>query len=1028
MKARLFIAIFIVGNIAHGQQIEIAVQKGHSGPINALVFSPDGKLLASTGSDNLLKLWHVPSGKEMGSFVSTASADVAAMRISSVNDTLTVTYHDGAEHSWDVAKSVLISTRRMKAGAKTRSDYYTLDSSMHIFIDRYFLRTVAQPSGEILFTRVPIDISKIFKCVAVSERNRLILAGSEDGNIYVWNLDNGRNLGVLEGHYSSVNTLDFSDDETIFASGSSDRSIIIWNTVDLKQIKRLHGQSFRLETLAFNHSGTQLAVGDEMGTVRIMELRSSRVRVSASQLHEQKVSALAFSAGDSILYSGGWDNRHNELNQFTGKTKRTIFKRYVSIGDWILKKFGAFRNPYAWINTIDVDPNNRLEVFGGGWRESAIRRQPQRLFVRHPARQKQHKLLSHKGSVNSVCVLNENTFLTGGDDGLLQWRYDEGSGEFYYRNNHSVARRINTIIAAGRDSVLLHSGKTVLLYDIRTEKILDSIKAETAIEAIAFDMKSKNLVYSTINTLAFTSLRRWHAAPLQVQAHTDKITSVAFNPTRPMVATCSWDATTKLWNAESGELIATIIGIGKDDHIIVTPDNYYYGTRNSLRGIGFKYGKQFISPEQYDLRFNRPDIVLARLGFVGKDIIRSFHRAYLKRLQKMNFTEGMLSAEIQLPQMRQAAEIPLVSSDPIVPLTVEAIDSKYNLDRINIYVNNVPLHGSGGVDLRAAKTGSIRRTIDIPLSSGKNTIQFSCLNEKGVASLMETTVIHHTPSKTVKPRLFVAVVSVSAYKRSEMDLKYARKDGQDLVNMFSRSRAFSEVKVDSLYDARATRDNILKLREHFSNTTVDDHVILFVSGHGLLDENLDFYFATHDIDFANPADAGLPYEELEGLLDGIPARQKLLLMDACHSGEVDKTTLRRAAEPTPIVSGSTKGSITAYSYPADIEQEHYQVGITTSFELMQELFSNLSKGSGAIVISAAAGNSYALESDEWRNGVFTFSILHGLKSGNADLDNNGSTSVRELKEYVSIEVQRLTKGAQKPTSRNENLEYDFAVW
>jgi uncharacterized caspase-like protein len=95
---------------------------------------------------------------------------------------------------------------------------------------------------------------------------------------------------------------------------------------------------------------------------------------------------------------------------------------------------------------------------------------------------------------------------------------------------------------------------------------------------------------------------------------------------------------------------------------------------------------------------------------------------------------------------------------------------------------------------------------------------------------------------------------------------------------------------------------------------------------------------------------------------------------------------------------------------------------------MQELFANVSKGSGAVVISAAAGNSYALESDEWRNGVFTFALLSGLRSKLADLNKNGAITVTELKDYVSKEVERLTKGAQKPTSRRENLEFDFRIW
>jgi hypothetical protein len=58
---------------------------------------------------------------------------------------------------------------------------------------------------------------------------------------------------------------------------------------------------------------------------------------------------------------------------------------------------------------------------------------------------------------------------------------------------------------------------------------------------------------------------------------------------------------------------------------------------------------------------------------------------------------------------------------------------------------------------------------------------------------------------------------------------------------------------------------------------------------------------------------------------------------------------------------------------------------------MQELFSGFNRGSGAVIISAAAGNSYALESDKWNNGVFTYSVIHGLASKKADDNIDGKT-------------------------------------
>jgi len=92
------------------------------------------------------------------------------------------------------------------------------------------------------------------------------------------------------------------------------------------------------------------------------------------------------------------------------------------------------------------------------------------------------------------------------------------------------------------------------------------------------------------------------------------------------------------------------------------------------------------------------------------------------------------------------------------------------------------------------------------------------------------------------------------------------------------------------------------------------------------------------------------------------------------------------------------------------------------------MFTDLRKGSGAMVISSASGKEFAFESAEWQNGVFTYSFLEGLKSGNADMSKDQTISVSEVRDYVGKRVNELTNGKQTPTSRTENLENDFRVW
>jgi len=139
-----------------------------------------------------------------------------------------------------------------------------------------------------------------------------------------------------------------------------------------------------------------------------------------------------------------------------------------------------------------------------------------------------------------------------------------------------------------------------------------------------------------------------------------------------------------------------------------------------------------------------------------------------------------------------------------------------------------------------------------------------------------------------------------------------------------------------------------------------------------------------------------------------------MLIDACHSGEVDKEELVRIDRATDSLH-LTKGGVTvAY-------EEDGKLGMKNSFELMQNLFVNVGKSTGATIISAAAGTQFALERGDLKNGVFTYCILEAM-------EKNKTMKISELKKIVGQRVEELTNGLQKPTSRNENISVDWSLW
>ena len=85
--------------------------------------------------------------------------------------------------------------------------------------------------------------------------------------------------------------------------------------------------------------------------------------------------------------------------------------------------------------------------------------------------------------------------------------------------------------------------------------------------------------------------------------------------------------------------------------------------------------------------------------------------------------------------------------------------------------------------------------------------------------------------------------------------------------MLMHKDKYNEVKVTKLLNKDVTKENIQKIKDLLMQSKVDDEVIIFIAGHGLLTKEFDYYFATSDIDFSNPQLRGVTFEEIENLFD-----------------------------------------------------------------------------------------------------------------------------------------------------------------
>ncbi|MBI2375730.1 MAG: caspase family protein [Deltaproteobacteria bacterium] len=203
-------------------------------------------------------------------------------------------------------------------------------------------------------------------------------------------------------------------------------------------------------------------------------------------------------------------------------------------------------------------------------------------------------------------------------------------------------------------------------------------------------------------------------------------------------------------------------------------------------------------------------------------------------------------------------------------------------------------------------------------------------------------------------------------------LRFAEKDAQDLANVLRRlGRVSPENSLLMLGDdAEALRRVILKtnVKLRTAPSAEGDALILYYSGHA-------------DATGLHLGSATLPYEELKALVEGSPAKVRLLIVDSCHSGGIT----------------AIKGAVPAEPFAIHIDHRL--------------------EAEGLAIITSSSGSEDAQESVDLRASFFTHHFVTALR-GAADADRDGRISLNEAYAYAyrgTIRSSGRTTKLQHPT-------------
>jgi hypothetical protein len=599
-------------------------------------------------------------------------------------------------------------------------------------------------------------------------------------------------------------------------------------------------------------------------------------------------------------------------------------------------------------------------------------------------------------------------------------------GGFAKENKYSVAvHKIDIGKGAKLIAFPTKFNEEISIYNIETKSKIVAVNREESLLPLSFkiDPFEQRLLYTKAkNKISIFEIESTKEQLLET-AHCEKIHDIVFSTDGRLMISYSSDMVI-FWDYASLKPIYQRISFKNNNWLVKLAESPYYMCSKEaakmlhyvnldLKAIGF---------EQLDPVYNRPDIVLEKLGkYFGdnnSEMVNHYKAEWEKRMRRLGLNNAkVFNEQITVPMAEIVGDEEFSYDTPegVFDFVISAKDPKFKLISYNVIVNEVPFYGSMGISISEFNKSNFEKNVSVPLSIGENKIQVSVMNELGLENFKYPTYINYKPEKKGIPaRTHFIGIGVNKFKDSQYNLNFCVKDIEDL------SKEFGEInsKIQLLKDEQVTRENILLLKKYLNDsTTVNDLVIISCSSHGLLDDSLNFYLAMHDTDFDYPLEKSLKYEELENLLDGIPARKKLLLLDACNSGENDKDNI--------LIKSKDEKSIAARGPKKKVLSK-------SSFQTMNELFVNVRNNTGSVIISAAGGVQSALEGDAVQlngktleNGAFTYALLEMLRQSKAE---KKKLSVNNLKKYVEKRVIEITNGKQTPTSRQETMEIDWNIW
>ena len=948
---------------------ELKIWTAHRGPINSLSLSHDGTNFISASFDRTIKKWNSETGEELAAFFGFESI---------INQ---------AVYSTDGQRII---------AALDDGTIRTINA-----VDGRELQKITAHDGPVL-------------TIAISSNGLTLASGGNDGLIKFWNVSNGILINTINAHSGPVSNINFSPDNTRLVSCSMDMTVKEWLVASGENISEFTKHYSYVKTVVYNKNGSSILSASFDSSIRES---SNGQEIKSFSGYSRGVHASMFTPdGQSIItgHGGYWLNDDTNIRIWdikSGSLIRTLTGHTKPVTSLDISPDGKTLISGSTDHTVkiwDLENDNEATELKGHITDVSLV-----LFNSNGKRALSLSTdstiilwdIENKKEIQQLRIVDYSLRTAAWSPNSKQIAVGLNMGIYILdAENLNIIKKIDSIwnvnsISYSPDSRNIATGhwtnNAAVIYDIETgESFIQLGQLDASVIAVSYS-KNGRIVFSATsdNTheIGGKNIKVWNAETGELLAtltgHIGGINSIDISSDGKRIVSSSNDTTIRLWDLEYDEDIKSVtwketaqfVGFMDGEWICVTTEGFYNASAGGADYLNVRIGDKVYGIEQFREQFRKPELVS---GILSGTITYTDDKILIKNAGQF------------LPPVIEILGSRSNNVTNTAELSFNVYDENMNIARIEFFVNENQLgsdvlkafEGNNDVTIESASLTvrnkqSLTFTIPIPLISDINHVKIRVYNNLGIPS--ERTLTISGTTRSILPNLWILAIGINTYEHTQQttfgSLQYAAKDATEFVNCLKEQegRIYGKVNYRLITDFSnilPTRENIINNLDYLLSGSSLDTVILFISGHGLNDAGDNFYLIPRDFnDSISLPDAAISNRLLSDALQRAPGN-KFAFIDTCHSGNIERNQNR----------------------------------IVDTKELVSDL-----RSARTVLMAASDGSEESLENFLYGagHGAFTYSLIEGLR-GRADFMGRRRITLSALQEFVEANVAELTKNKQ----------------